>query len=404
MRLRGFSLIELLVVVSILAILLALLFPLFSKAREKGRQASCISHQRQLVAAALMLAQEHDEKLPGASEIYHPTLLPARLFRCPTARRGENAYLYNNRVAGVPLGQIFAPARTVITADGRSAQGPVDERYLDARHQGRLVAAFADGHVALSRQQEVDLHFLGELFTVYHDFESLFNVSVRYLGADVTSLPEDYLGAPPTPEQQEAFIPIILHEYSLYPTHLFARHGKQPANIVTELVFCSEMTRNSHHYIGSAYAEWSQPDYRDYTGIIVYNLSAPVDLVKTIHHEVYHIIDRLLTNNDTNNDPEWLACNPPGAQYFGESTPRSTPPRQDIPGFATDYALYSPYEDKGETFGYYMYDPNAMDARCAADPHLRAKVAVMKRRLKAFCADIDDEYWDFMRQRKIVER
>lgn len=63
----GFTLIELLVVIAIIAILAAILFPVFAQAREKAQQASCTSNQKQTLQAVLMYAQDYDEMLPLGS-------------------------------------------------------------------------------------------------------------------------------------------------------------------------------------------------------------------------------------------------------------------------------------------------------------------------------------------------
>ena len=57
----GFTLIELLVVIAIIAVLAAILFPVFARAREKAHQTTCISNQRQIAAAIHMIAQDHEE-------------------------------------------------------------------------------------------------------------------------------------------------------------------------------------------------------------------------------------------------------------------------------------------------------------------------------------------------------
>lgn len=61
----GFTLIELLVVIAIIAILAAILFPVFAQAREKARQSTCLSNQKQTALAFLLYAQDHDETLPS---------------------------------------------------------------------------------------------------------------------------------------------------------------------------------------------------------------------------------------------------------------------------------------------------------------------------------------------------
>jgi prepilin-type N-terminal cleavage/methylation domain-containing protein len=62
---RGFTLIELLVMIAIIAILAAILFPVFAQAREKARQASCLSNARQIANGIQMYVQDYDETMPA---------------------------------------------------------------------------------------------------------------------------------------------------------------------------------------------------------------------------------------------------------------------------------------------------------------------------------------------------
>jgi prepilin-type N-terminal cleavage/methylation domain-containing protein/prepilin-type processing-associated H-X9-DG protein len=66
-RRRAFTLIELLVVIAIIAILAAILFPVFAQAREKARQATCLSNQKQISNALMMYVQDYDETFPLAN-------------------------------------------------------------------------------------------------------------------------------------------------------------------------------------------------------------------------------------------------------------------------------------------------------------------------------------------------
>jgi prepilin-type N-terminal cleavage/methylation domain-containing protein/prepilin-type processing-associated H-X9-DG protein len=106
-RRRGFTLIELLVVIAIIAILAAILFPVFARAREKARQSSCSSNVKQLALGLLMYVQDYDEMF-GLGGGYNGTDLWARqwpiavqpyvkntqLLLCPSnpRRGGTNVY------------------------------------------------------------------------------------------------------------------------------------------------------------------------------------------------------------------------------------------------------------------------------------------------------------------------
>ncbi len=67
---RAFTLIELLVVIAIIAILAAILFPVFAQAREKARQATCLSNLKQVGLGVLMYTQDYDEAFPLGSYIF----------------------------------------------------------------------------------------------------------------------------------------------------------------------------------------------------------------------------------------------------------------------------------------------------------------------------------------------
>lgn len=72
MRRRGFTLIELLVVIAIIAILAAILFPVFAQAREKARQTSCLSNVKQITLGMLMYVQDYDETFPSGYDFGPP--------------------------------------------------------------------------------------------------------------------------------------------------------------------------------------------------------------------------------------------------------------------------------------------------------------------------------------------
>src|SRR5204862_2529101 len=69
-RNRAFTLIELLVVIAIIAILAAILFPVFAQAREKARGASCLSNVKQMALGAYMYAQDYDDQVVPRTVIY----------------------------------------------------------------------------------------------------------------------------------------------------------------------------------------------------------------------------------------------------------------------------------------------------------------------------------------------
>jgi len=175
LRNRGFTLIELLVVIAIIAILAAILFPVFAKAREKARQTSCLSNLKQIATATLMYAQDYDETMPRyyhatpinftAQTSLQPYMKNEQLWVCPSGSalfhyywdsgwvgapaEIKGSYGYNQHLNAYILADIDKPAETGVWADCQDRLVILHEnsRYRTVdRHNGGGNLAFVDGH------------------------------------------------------------------------------------------------------------------------------------------------------------------------------------------------------------------------------------------------------------------
>jgi len=136
----GFTLIELLVVIAIIAILAAILFPVFARAREKARQASCLSNVKQIGLGALMYAQDNDERFmppvncPSITGCFvgaehngsgymplNPYIKNTQLWECPSCDDDPvYSYGWNRSLDTGKMATIQRPAETVFFADHRT--------------------------------------------------------------------------------------------------------------------------------------------------------------------------------------------------------------------------------------------------------------------------------------------
>ncbi len=149
---KGFTLIELLVVIAIIAILAAILFPVFARAREKARQTTCTSNQRQISASILMYCQDHEEVFPGTTVWRDISIDPGALI-CPTiGKKTTNGYGYNNFLGGKSIGEVTDTSGMLLTGDSTDTNnliyvGPD----VDYRHSSQAIVSYTDGHVGSSK-------------------------------------------------------------------------------------------------------------------------------------------------------------------------------------------------------------------------------------------------------------
>jgi prepilin-type N-terminal cleavage/methylation domain-containing protein/prepilin-type processing-associated H-X9-DG protein len=179
---RGFTLIELLVVIAIIAILAAILFPVFAKAREKANSNTCMNNERQIAIAIQMYIQDNDETLPLAISWVNGIAAYGgtdnKLFDCPSNREvgstakpdyfyvggnynGQEEYLSGRALGDFPDATIVPvvtdladPGKHVPWVDGDANQSSdFVVGQVAMRHSANV--AFLDGHVATFQNKDV---------------------------------------------------------------------------------------------------------------------------------------------------------------------------------------------------------------------------------------------------------
>lgn len=184
---RAFTLIELLVVIAIIAILAAILFPVFAQAREKARQASCLSNQKQYATATLMYVQDYDETFPFSANlngqcvdtfysVVSPYVKNNEINRCPSDKDAINAQLttgapcpntppwtsivvndglmvsgFDPSATPISLATVPNTAGTIMIYDGNVAVTQnvgAQVQLVQARHSSTFNAAWVDGHAS----------------------------------------------------------------------------------------------------------------------------------------------------------------------------------------------------------------------------------------------------------------
>ncbi len=232
-RRTGFTLIELLVVIAIIAILAAILFPVFARARDNARRASCASNLKQVALSWIQYAQDYDDNtpnqgwFPGCNEWngtaawqLDPYIKSTQVWVCPSKGRGApdpkttgatsygfNMIGYVEAGRGAPLSSISRPAETVAISDAESAwldpywqwnsypqnAGGENGRWQTQRqkHLVFINCVFADGHAKAVRASQM---IWGNFYGVFAKNEMPFGRNCTDWGANCLDSNGDYAG------------------------------------------------------------------------------------------------------------------------------------------------------------------------------------------------------------------
>lgn len=138
-RLIGFTLIEILVVLAIMAVIAAILLPVLSRVRENARRSSCQSNLKQIGLASAQYVQDYTGQQPpdnadasnpaaiGWAFLIQPYAKSTQVLQCPSEETAPNPtpsasgytdYLYNRYVLGLHESSLDAPANTILSLDG----------------------------------------------------------------------------------------------------------------------------------------------------------------------------------------------------------------------------------------------------------------------------------------------
>lgn len=220
----------------------------------------------------------------------------------------------------------------------------------------------------------------------FDDVDSLRNVSIETPdGAiDIRWMHSRIQAKEAMDDELSSFKLMLAKEFALYPVELTRRAS------LRRVVLCKELTLDGQPVAGV-------PDFSRSTLVLDVSYFAinPQNARKAVHHEFFHLLD-YLDDGEVYSDPEWAAMNSPTFSYGKggrEALNDDINLTDKFPGFLNQYSMSGVEEDKAEMFSNSIVEPRYVAWRIENDPILRSKVKLLKRRLAAFCPQLDESFW-----------
>ncbi|MGB4710912.1 MAG: hypothetical protein WBH28_20740 [Fuerstiella sp.] len=193
-------------------------------------------------------------------------------------------------------------------------------------------------------------------------------------------------GRPAKRSDLETYVPILIAEFTIYPRQLIQKTELRRIVLCSNLSFAGQLRT-------------AVPDFEHDTLYLDvargrHNISYTR---KVIHHEFFHLID-LKDDQSLYEDSDWAALNLPDFRYGNgginaQNDSQTSVLSDRLPGFLNSYSTTGVEEDKAEVFAAMIVEHATTSKRTKIDAVLLEKTRLLQQQLKAFCPQLDEQFW-----------
>ena len=434
--LPGFTLIELLIVVGIIAVLSAILFPVFQGVRKKANLTSCVSNQHQIAIDIHVYAQDHGGVLPTTDQVWSGSTIPPAVTNCPSANASGNSYGYNGHLSGVPLAKLKYPTDTLLishcTPEANNILLTSDDIPVPGPHDRMITLTMLDGSTSVKPDTQVlanPLYYPGMQVQSLTELKQVYGLNV-VAQSDPTLMPAinaapygtiprqqvDYptgcSGDTPPDAQVQSYLPTLFSSICAYPPDAYRPSPGAAMPVDTILLaehLCGPQTLAGHHGPGVE----PLPDVNNMRWVNIaggQSLSGP-----GVPEGVYDFVSWVIAPSFAGiDDVQWVHLNDPSIPWltytagadpvhpFGYGPPKcyDSDTTDHSLGFLDHIAKCTPERDQEEMENYLFADPEGLALRCGSDQFLDAKRRFLLDYAHRRNPQFDDAYWQFLAQKR----